>query len=33
MVRIFVRHTVADYGQWRRVYDEFHSRPRTASPR
>jgi hypothetical protein len=23
MVRIFVRHTVADYGQWRRVYDEF----------
>ena len=23
MVRIFVRHTVADYAAWREVYDEF----------
>lgn len=23
MVRLFVRHQVADYGQWRRGYDDF----------
>jgi hypothetical protein len=23
MVRLFVRHSVADYGSWRKVYDEF----------
>jgi hypothetical protein len=23
MVRLFVRHNVADYGAWRKVYDEF----------
>ncbi len=23
MVRLFVRHPVADYAAWRRVYDEF----------
>jgi hypothetical protein len=23
MARIFVRHTVADYAAWRKVYDEF----------
>jgi hypothetical protein len=23
MVRLFVRHNVADYGTWRKVYDEF----------
>jgi hypothetical protein len=23
MVRLFVRHNVADYGAWRKAYDEF----------
>jgi hypothetical protein len=23
MVRLFVRHPVADYAAWRRVYDDF----------
>jgi heme-degrading monooxygenase HmoA len=23
MIRVFVRHRVADYGPWRTVYDEF----------
>jgi hypothetical protein len=23
MVRMFVRHEVADYGKWRKAYDEF----------
>ena len=23
MVRLFVRHTVADYGAWRKAYDAF----------
>jgi len=25
MATLFVRHTVADYGKWKRVYDEFAS--------
>jgi hypothetical protein len=29
MVRIFVRHSVADYGEWRRVYDEFDEERRS----
>lgn len=26
MVRLFVRHTVADYAKWRKVYDAFHAK-------
>jgi len=25
MTTMFVRHTVANYGAWRKAYDEFHS--------
>ena len=28
MVRIFVRHNVADYDAWRKVYDEFDAERR-----
>jgi hypothetical protein len=28
MVRLFVRHPVADYAAWRRVYDEFDAERR-----
>src|SRR5690349_22258609 len=28
MVRLFVRHRVADYAAWRRVYDEFDAERR-----
>ena len=28
MVRLFVRHNVADYGAWRKVYDEFDAERR-----
>ncbi len=29
MVRLFVRHNVADYKTWRKVYDEFDAERRT----
>ncbi|MHB2168668.1 cyclase [Alsobacter sp. R-9] len=29
MVTLFVRHKVADYAAWRKVYDEFHRSPAT----
>ena len=29
MVRLFVRHAVADYGDWRRGYDAFDSQRRS----
>ena len=25
MIRMFVRHDVADYGKWRQAYDAFHA--------
>ena len=28
MVRLFVRHSVADYAAWRKVYDEFDAQRR-----
>ena len=30
MVRLYVRHTVADYGAWRRAYDDFAGQQRAA---
>ena len=29
MVRLFVRHQVADYPAWRRVYDDFDAERQT----
>lgn len=29
MVRLFVRHSVADYTAWRKVYDEFDAQRRS----
>jgi hypothetical protein len=29
MVRLFVRHAVADYGEWRKEYDAFDSQRRS----
>lgn len=28
MVRLFIRHDVADYGAWRKAYDEFDAKRR-----
>lgn len=28
MIRVFVRHTVADYGRWRQGYDSFEEQRR-----
>jgi hypothetical protein len=28
MIRMFVRHDVADYGKWRKAYDEFDAERR-----
>ena len=30
MTTMFVRHKVANYGAWRKSYDEFHSAQKTA---
>jgi hypothetical protein len=29
MATLFVRHTAADYGTWRRIYDDFQPKART----
>jgi hypothetical protein len=33
MIRLFVRHTVADYGAWRKVYDEIDEQRRAMGVR
>lgn len=33
MVRLFVRHDVEDYGQWRQAYDDFDAERKTMGVR